>query len=60
MQRKIPTKRRLYTKLNAILRTASAADWAKLANSAAAEINYRKQDSALRYALRHQILEAAE
>lgn len=60
MTRRVPTKRRLYVKLNSILRTARAADWSRLAASAAAEIKYRKADSALRYALRIQILEAAE
>ena len=60
MKPKIKTKRRLYVKLNAIIRTGSASAWARQAASAVAEIKYRKADSALRYALRNQILEAAE
>lgn len=60
MARKVQTKRRLYVKLNAIMRTASAASWAREANSAVAEIKYRKADSLLRAALRNQLLEAAE
>lgn len=55
-----PTKRRLYVKLNAIIATASAADWAKAAASATAEIQYRERDTALRIALRDQLLHAAE
>lgn len=58
--KKVQTKRRLYVKLNAIMRTGSAARWAIDARSAVAEIKYRKADSALRAALRNQILEAAE
>ncbi|WP_445505029.1 hypothetical protein [Microvirga sp. G4-2] len=57
---KVQTKRRLYVKLNSILRTGRAATWARDAASAVAEIRYRKADSATRYALRVQLLEAAE
>ncbi len=57
---KVQTKRRLYVKLNSILRKGSAATWARDAASAAAEIRYRKADSALRYSLRVQLLDAAE
>ncbi|MBA1159369.1 hypothetical protein [Microvirga mediterraneensis] len=60
MKTKVQTKRRLYVKLNAIIRRGSAATWAREAHSAVAEINWRKADSALRAALRVQVAEAAE
>ena len=60
MKTKVQTKRRLYVKLNNAVRRGTAANWAREAAAAVAEIKYRKADSALRAALRNQILEAAE
>lgn len=49
-------KRRLYRKLNRILRCAGS-NWPALAASAQAEVQYRVRSTALRYALRNQIRE---